>query len=88
LGFTKKLKVPRGTKTIMIIKTVNDALSLKEGGLVLSIFQVSFSTENVVECAKLIIENNDKTEFYTQAGVIAHAGNNYGWGTGEGYRTC
>jgi hypothetical protein len=70
----------------MIIESVDQALALKEGRLAMNMgvwIECSFSTENVAEAAKLIIENNDKTEFYSQAGVVAHAGNNYGWGLGK-----
>jgi len=66
----------------------SDALDLPEGRLVLSMFQASFSPEDVLECAQLIVDKGDvDVTFVSQAGIIAYAGNNLGFGTGEGYKT-
>lgn len=65
------------------------ALDLPEGQLQAGIFMgAAFSPENVIDCAKLIIADGGHDEnFYSQAGVITHAGNNLGWGMGGGYST-
>ncbi len=62
-----------------------DALDLPEGRLIVSCFEASFGPENVVDCAELIIKSGYDGKFYSQAGVIKYAGNNLGWGVGEGY---
>lgn len=77
--------VPAAVRASTVLSTAEDAFSLPEGRLALSCFEVSFGAENVAAAAQLIVENNDDTVFKTQAEVIAHAGNTYGWGTGGGY---
>jgi len=47
--------------------------------------EVSFSTEDVVEAAEMLIENKDTKKLFSQAGVISRAGK-YGWGLGDVYR--
>lgn len=46
---------------------------------------VFFGAQDVLTCARLLIENGDTRPYSTQADVIAIAGNAYGWGTGRGY---
>lgn len=69
------------------IQKATDALRLPEGKLVISAFQASFSAENVIAAATLIIEHGVTETFKTQAAVVAYAGNELGWGQGEGYST-
>lgn len=66
------------------IRTVGDALQLPKGKLVLGIFEVDVT--DVASAAELIIGAHVDKEFYSQAEVIAYAGNKLGWGTGEGYK--
>lgn len=65
------------------------ALDLPKGQLHAGIIiGVGFSPENVIDYAKLIISDGGHEEnFYSQAGIIAHAGNHPGWGMGGGYST-
>jgi len=69
----------------------SDALELPEGGLVLGAFEVDVTPDNVVACATLVQKHCDTSgesqEFYSQAGIVAFAGNELGWGQGKGYRT-
>jgi hypothetical protein len=47
---------------------------------------VAFTEEGVIECAELIISQEDIPDiFTTQAQVIEYAGNYLGWGSGQGY---
>ncbi|MDD4290170.1 MAG: hypothetical protein PHH83_02730 [Patescibacteria group bacterium] len=65
-----------------------EALSLPKGRLTLGVFEVSFTPDKVIDCAKLIIAKGGHDEnFYSQAGIIEYAGNNLGWGKGGGYKT-
>lgn len=68
------------------IRTVGDALKLPKGKLALGIFEVDVTPDDVASAAELIIGDNVGKEFYSQAEVIAYAGNKLGWGTGEGYK--
>lgn len=66
-----------------------DALELPEGRLAMGNIVVSFSPENVVEAAELVVEKGGADKpFVSQAGIIAYAGNKLGWGVGEGYATA
>jgi len=66
------------------IRTVGDALQLPKGKLVLGIFEVDVT--DVASAAELIIGAHVDKEFYSQAEVIAYAGNKLGWGAGGGYK--
>lgn len=68
------------------IRTVGDALQLPKGKLVLGIFEVDVTPGDVASAAELIIRAYGDEEFYSQAEVIAYAGNKLGWGAGEGYK--
>lgn len=70
----KILKMPKGRL----------AVDFAPGCLV----EVTFSIEQVVEAATLVLNNNTKVEkrLYSQAGVIVEAGK-LGWGSGDVYLT-
>lgn len=78
-------------KSLVLSPTVTkptDALELPTGRLALGVVEVNFSPENVVEAAKLVIgKGGVEDPFVSQAGIIAYAGNNLGWGAGAGYQT-
>jgi hypothetical protein len=65
-----------------------DALSLPKGRLVaLGMFEASFTDRNVYECAELIVKADVNEKFFSQAEIVAYAGNELGWGQGKPYRT-
>ena len=71
----------------MTIKTVQEALTLPQGRLIgYGIVVVSFSAETVEAAAKLIIARQVTEKFFSQASVIAYAGNHLGWGVARPYR--
>ncbi len=77
-------------KHLIISRTTppTDALELPEGSIIIGIIEASFSRENVIEAAELIAKNGGyEKPFVSQAGIIAYAGNNLGWGMGGGYQT-
>ena len=70
------------------LENPTQVLDLPEGSLIMNIgfwVEVSFSTEDVVEAAEMLIENKDTKKLFSQAGVISRAGK-YGWGLGDVYR--
>jgi hypothetical protein len=75
------------------LTTPQEALNLPEGRLIVySFIETSFTPENLIEAATLIIngekDKEEKTVFYSQAGVIVYAANNFEWGAGKdgGYK--
>ena len=67
-----------------------DVLQLPKGRLMLGKVVVDFSPENVVEAARSIILGCEhefgEYEFYTQAGVLEHAGNEGNWNRAPEYK--
>jgi hypothetical protein len=74
------------TNFIAELTSPEQALELTQGRLVMDVFEVSFSPENVLTAAALLIEKEDNANLVSQAGVIARAGK-HGWGMGDVYRT-
>jgi hypothetical protein len=76
---------------LAVLKNVDEALTLPAGRLGMyftggMLMETSFSLENVVEAAQVVLENNPKASLYSQAGVIVEAGK-HGWGLGNVYKT-
>jgi hypothetical protein len=67
-----------------------DVFNLPTGRLIIDVgflVEVSFSREDLMTCCTLIKSKSDKpVTFSSQAGIIAYAGNNLGWGQGSGYK--
>ena len=65
------------------------ALSLPEGCLAINMgfwIECSFSADEVLDAAAVLIQASDSSDLTSQAEVIARAGK-HGWGQGDVYRT-
>jgi hypothetical protein len=76
-------------KCIAQLQKSSEAFDLPEGQLLANFgfnIIVSFSSEDVLEAARILIDKGDNKDLTSQAGIIARAGK-HGWGLGDIYST-
>lgn len=72
----------------MNIQNIEDAKKLPKGSLLVhGMFEAEIEPYELEECVSLVVKHKVNRTFYTQAGIVEYAGNNFGWGAGGGYVT-